>query len=831
MGTNTSFPEGSQSCAGSPSKLQTFARLGHSYAVSDSDLAGKDKKKKASKFSTLRKKLIKVRRHSRSCDYGRALREHVSSWSTRDVSALIQEYEALIALKELAISTNVARPPANTYRHDLAHLFDFKFSADIDLIYRGMCFPAHRALLSIRSPFFRDILSRSHDSYPQIPVKLRTHGVDINLFSALLRYLYTDMLNQEELQLENRDILMKVAAELGMPNPLDQDLRTLLDTGDYSDAVLVFSSEVDLNESFSSEAGSSDGFCRSKHELPCHKAVLAARSPFFRNLLIRRARSCEDLTETHTRIVLDDSVIPRRYARVLLHAIYLDVVDLSLIMRGSASMCSLSEVQAIVAGKGQMTVVDEAMEMYQIGQFLDIPALWQGCEDIIADNIALENLISVLTWSAEPHGSSWVLRQALHFLREEFIQVSNSPVLYELSKSHLIETLSSDFLQAGELDVLSAVIKWGEHHLVRRIEKREPNLLSHTAHSVSKKGVKRRDLNDVELRDILAEILPLVRTDHIIPYSSEVLTSAIRRGLVSTPPSHMISDDGAPAHSASAWIPGKNSGIFVRPRLFTPYYEEAKGVLEDRQISGQDQELTRVRPIHMSTIPDTLYMVEDPQYIQQFMMYNPAPAQNIDIISGTIPVPNAETLQLMVQREQELQSLPQVQRAFNQTYLDRRSVMLQLQLRVVREFGWPDATVDVLQNIPYYYSTDSHRYVDDGFLVPRRPQSPQLHLHRRRISPPKPIHCVSPMMSPVKSYRPPLIESPSSSPNSDHDNSRTATLNSNRSGTLSSNRSTLSDTIPDIAMATATANQLQLQDELGPDIGDEGASRHGTLYI
>jgi len=104
----------------------------------------------------------------------------------------------------------------------------------------------------------------------------------------------------------------------------------------------------------------------------------------------------------------------------------------------------------------------------------------------------------------------------------------------------------------------------------------EPNLLSHTAHSVSKKGVKRRDLNDVELRDILAEILPLVRMDHVIPYNSEVLTSAIRRGLVSVPPSHMLSDESGLSHTSAAWVPGRNAGMYTRPRLFIPYLEEAK---------------------------------------------------------------------------------------------------------------------------------------------------------------------------------------------------------------------------------------------------------------
>ena len=78
--------------------------------------------------------------------------------------------------------------------------------------------------------------------------------------------------------------------------------------------------------------------------------------------------------------------------------------------------------------------------------------------------------------------------------------------------------------QAGEVDILSAVLKWGEQQLMRRIEEREPNLLSHTAHSVSKKGVRKRDLNDVELREILAELLPHIRTDHVIPHNNDVLT-------------------------------------------------------------------------------------------------------------------------------------------------------------------------------------------------------------------------------------------------------------------------------------------------------------------
>ena len=81
--------------------------------------------------------------------------------------------------------------------------------------------------------------------------------------------------------------------------------------------------------------------------------------------------------------------------------------------------------------------------------------------------------------------------------------------------------------QAGEVEVLSGVLKWGEQQLMKRMEEREPNLITHTAHSVSKKGIKKRDLNDMELREILSELLPQIRTDHIIPANNDVLNRSV----------------------------------------------------------------------------------------------------------------------------------------------------------------------------------------------------------------------------------------------------------------------------------------------------------------
>lgn len=65
---------------------------------------------------------------------------------------------------------------------------------------------------------------------------------------------------------------------------------------------------------------------------------------------------------------------------------------------------------------------------------------------------------------------------------------------------------------------------------MRRMEDREPNLLSHTVHSVTRKGLKKRDLSDIELREILSELLPLVRMDHILPPNSEALAQVRKLG-------------------------------------------------------------------------------------------------------------------------------------------------------------------------------------------------------------------------------------------------------------------------------------------------------------
>nr|XP_021148048.1 BTB/POZ domain-containing protein 7 isoform X2 [Columba livia] len=671
-----------------------------------------DKKKKTSGLATLKKKFIKRRKSSRSADHAKQMRELLSGWDVRDVNALVEEYEGTSALKELYLQANLARPEARTLQKDMAELYQYKYCTDVDLIFQETCFPVHRAILAARCPFFKTLLSSSPEYGAEIIMDINTAGIDMPMFSALLHYLYTGEFGMEDSRFQNVDILVQLSEEFGTPNSLDVDMRTLFDYMCYYDVVLSFSSNSDLVETFGGSQNCLD------EELRAHKAIISSRSPFFRHLLQRRIRTGEEITDrtlrTPTRIILDESIIPKKYAKVILNCMYTDVVDLS-VLHSSPSVGSLSEVQALVAGKLNMTRAEEAMELYHIALFLEFNMLAQGCEDIIAESISLDTLIAILKWSSQPYGSKWVHRQALHFLCEEFTQVMTSDVFYELSKDHLLTAIQSDYLQASEQDILKYLIKWGEHQLMKRIADREPNLLSGTAHSVNKRGVKRRDLDIEELREILSPLLPFVRIEHILPMNSEVLSDAMKRGLISTPPSDMLpTSEGG---KSNAWLRQKNAGIYVRPRLFSPYVEEAKSVLDEMMVEQTD--LVRLRMVRMSNVPDTLYMVNNavPQCCHMITHQQVSTNQSSppSVIANEIPVPSLLVVKEMIKRLQELRHTEQVQRAYALNCGEGATVSYEIQIRVLREFGLSDAAAELLQN-PHKFFPDE-RFGDESPLL------------------------------------------------------------------------------------------------------------------
>ncbi|XP_061824890.1 BTB/POZ domain-containing protein 7 isoform X2 [Nerophis lumbriciformis] len=695
-----------------------------------------DRKKKSLGLATLKRRFIKRRKSSRSADHARQMRELLSSWDVRDTNALVEEYEGTAALKELSFQASLARADAPSLPRDLAALYQHKYCTDVDLIFRGTCFPAHRAILAARCPFFKTLLSSSPGYGAEVHMDIDTAGIDVPMFSALLHYLYTGefgVSSVEDSRLQNVDVLVQLSEEFGTPNSLEADMKGLFDYEGYYDALLSFSSDFEMVESFNergtvagaptvvSGVGGAPG--TPDEDLRAHKAILSARSPFFRNLLQRRIRTGEEMTErtlqTPTRIVLDESIIPRKYVQVILHCMYTDVVELGLVLRGSPSAGSLGEVQALVSGsRGASTRTEEAMELYHIALFLEFNMLAQGCEDIIVESLSLDSLVPILKWSSQPYGSKWVHRQAMHFLCEEFSQVVSSDVLYELGKEHLLNAIQSDYLQASEQDILKYVVKWGEQQLIKRMADREPNLLSGTAHSVNKRGVKRRDLDPEELKEILSPLLPFIRTEHILPPHSDVLSDALKRGLISTPPSDMLPT--AEGGKANAWLRQKNAGIYVRPRLFSPYVEEAKSVLDEMMVEQTD--LVRLRLVRMSNVPDTLYMVNNtvPQccHLVNHQQMSVTSAAAPSVVANEIPVPQLSVVKEMIRRLQELRHTDQVQRAYALNCGEGATVSYELQLRVLREFGLADGATELLQN-PYKFFPDE-RFGDESPILALR---------------------------------------------------------------------------------------------------------------
>lgn len=772
-----------------------------------------DRKKKAAvaPLTTLRKRLARRRWRSSSkcCDHGQIFHDFLGSsgWNAQEVAALVREYEALSALRELSVQADLARSAARLCGNDLARLLELRLCADVTVAYRGTAFPAHRAILSARCPFFRELLSEPGTPRRPVVVEMDIPGVGVDLFRDLLRYLYTG-----ELSVGGKEngaalsTLLRLSEQFGVPNPLAHDLRRMLEAGHQADASLVWEGQG--------------------AEFPCHRAVLAARSPFFRGVVQRRSA---EAACGRMRVVLDGSVVPLRFARLILWSLYQDSVDLASLAYGGAS----------TAGGGG-TFAEEVMELYETSRLLELDTLTQSCEDALVELLSPESLVTVLQWSEQAHGSPWVRRQALAFLREEFSAVASTPVLLQLSKYHLLEVLQSDFLQASELEILTAVVKWGEHQLLKRIEEREPNIVSQTAHSVARRGPRSRRelLSDPELRELLSELLCHVRTGHVLPANAEVFVGALRRGLLPCAPPCMLGGDDACLPSAArgggsgahrAWLcPGPARS---RPRLFAPYVEEAKAWLEEHSSSQEHlQASLQQHPRHLSHIPDTLYMVERAPMFSEGSLHHPgsgggSSARAADL---ALPVPGEEVLRQMRQREQELRA--GASRAYS-LVASRGEVTRLLQLRAVREFGLPDEAVALLQRPP----PDERPAVPTGTLVPATETESQQAKLRPGLWPdvdPSALHgskgrrepSLSRLRAGVRAVSTSSLYVPLRPPERPKRLlDRQAARRASRASELPTQSETrLSEVIPDIAMATAALEHMELaeSDKDDPGRGD-----------
>ncbi|CAH2064765.1 unnamed protein product, partial [Iphiclides podalirius] len=706
----------------------------------------RERKKKAggAALGTLRRRIVAAARRprdsrpDRGCEHGRFIRSVVSSWRLAEVFVLCEQLEAGAALRDLATQAELAREPAAALHADLAAAHRDGWWCDVELVGAGWSVAAHRAVLAARCSYFRELLQR----YPNLcRVPLEGVGASLSKEEAELAVLALyagpsvcrtppcdrcckwerstkaesdlDIISGES-TLSRRGAVCgcscggggggggaargrgvrRLAELLGFSlDTLHRDMKYLLDSGEQSDMRLVFRLEG---------CGAAYGF-RAALELPCHRLVLAARSRFFRGVLSRGGAGGA--------VCADERVLPRRFARALLHAAYTDQVDLGLIGRGSSSPSSTGSTGSGPTAWGGVSrssprptstsALDDAFQLYEIARFLEMAIAVQGCEDAIAEALAPDTLAHVLRWAAQPHASPWVHRQAMRYLRDEFPAVMAHAASARLPRQALAAALASPFLQASEAQALRALLRWAERAPAPKHapEQREPNVVWHTAHAASRRGARRREAGEGALREALAALLPLVRLEHLPP-DCELVAQALRRGALAQPPSHMLDGGGG----KDAWLA---RGAARPPRCFLPYLDEIKALLEDQAVP--EAELARVRRArYLHRIPDTLYMVAA---ARNGAGSGASAASGGGVGGGAASgggvgaggAAGAEALCVSPRvlgslraRVRELRAAPPALRALELHASDPRLVHQQIALRAVREMSLPDSCAELL---------------------------------------------------------------------------------------------------------------------------------------
>ena len=102
-------------------------------------------------------------------------------------------------------------------------------------------------------------------------------------------------------------------------------------------------------------------------------------------------------------------------------------------------------------------------------------------------------------------------------------------------------------------------------------------MIGATTHTLSRRHVpRRREICDTELGNLISPFLPRVRVQHILPKDrhSDVLDNALHRNLIARPGSLLAQTQEETRFSA--WDPRNSDGLYIKPRLFLPYYEECK---------------------------------------------------------------------------------------------------------------------------------------------------------------------------------------------------------------------------------------------------------------
>ncbi|KAK6033963.1 hypothetical protein COOONC_28533 [Cooperia oncophora] len=316
----------------------------------------------------------------------KSFRDLISTWPIHDVEALYRELETSRILSLLQNAANSARPPVPNVGEEL---YSSK-NKDFVLKIGGNAYRLHRCLAVARCSVIAEFVENRGivEVDLAIPEGKSFTPEEIGMF---IYYLYTDVWSG------NISTLDSLRSCLGCSQDLFTSLRKAeqmaLENGDLT---IVLTSSASIGDDMTKAHPPDYG-------IRCDSSMVASRSTVFRGLL-NRVGECG-------RIVLDETLLPRGFAPVVVHFLYTDELDLSMIPDTIISESALSEARAIVAGRSPHSPLHRAIQLIHIAKFFALEKLVHLCEDVIVSSLCPESCVSICAWACDG-GSQYVARCA-----------------------------------------------------------------------------------------------------------------------------------------------------------------------------------------------------------------------------------------------------------------------------------------------------------------------------------------------------------------------------------------------------------------------------------
>ena len=70
-----------------------------------------------------------------------------------------------------------------------------------------------------------------------------------------------------------------------------------------------------------------------------------------------------------------------------------------------------------------------AVALYGVGKFIQMASLTQACEDSLVFGLSLLTVMPLLKWAEREHGSEYISRHAIAFIKANFVELSRAGTL------------------------------------------------------------------------------------------------------------------------------------------------------------------------------------------------------------------------------------------------------------------------------------------------------------------------------------------------------------------------------------------------------------------